>query len=114
MAAGAVRGRIGHLTSAAALRVTMQALIARTERKRTTYGMGISQMCELALAWLNAAGLFHTEESERKGCHPLRQIPFLPMSRSDWMKQNPKSRLVCPRGVVLRELGYDTTPNPTI
>jgi hypothetical protein len=65
VAAGAIRGRIGNLTSAAALRVTMQAMLARVERRRTTYGPAIAQMCELALAWLDAAGLFKSDPTER-------------------------------------------------
>src|SRR5436190_22487633 len=65
IAAGAIKGRIGNLTSAAALRVTLQALLAKTEKKRTTYGTAIGQMCELALAWLDHAGLFHTSPDER-------------------------------------------------
>jgi hypothetical protein len=66
VAAGAVRGRIGRLTSAAALRVTMQALMSRTQRKRTTYGPAIARLIELSLAWLDAAGLFHTTPDERR------------------------------------------------
>lgn len=66
IAAGAVRGRIGHLTSAAALRVTMMALLAKTQRKRTTYGQAIGRMCRLALAWLDRAGLFATSPAERE------------------------------------------------
>jgi hypothetical protein len=66
IAAGAIRGRIGHLTSAAALRVTMMALIAKTERKRLTYGQAIARMCELSLAWLDRAGMFHTHPDERQ------------------------------------------------
>jgi hypothetical protein len=66
IAAGAIRGRIGHLTSAAALRVTMMALIAKTQRKRLTYGQAIARMCELSLAWLDRAGLFHTHPDQRQ------------------------------------------------
>src|SRR5690606_14813472 len=65
IAAGAIKGRIGRLTSAAALRVTMLALLARTEKKRTTFGRGIEEICELALAWLDRAGVFKTDPSER-------------------------------------------------
>ena len=65
IAAGAIRGRVGNLTSAAALRVTMMALLAKTQRKRTTYGQAIARMCELSLAWLDQAGLFRTSSDER-------------------------------------------------
>ena len=66
IAAGAIKGRIGRLTSAAALRVTLLALLAKTEKKRTTYGAAIAQMCELSLAWLDRAGLFRTTPDERR------------------------------------------------
>jgi hypothetical protein len=66
IAAGIVRNRIGQLTSAAALRVTMMALLARTQRKQITYGGGIARICELALAWLDRAGLFPTTPDERQ------------------------------------------------
>jgi hypothetical protein len=66
IAAGVTRGRIGRLTSAAALRITMQALIARTHRKRTTYGPAVARLCDLALHWLDRAGLFATEPDERR------------------------------------------------
>jgi hypothetical protein len=65
IAAGAVKGRIGRLSSAAALRVTLLALLNRTERKRNTYGPAMAQMCELALAWLDRAGLLATDPAER-------------------------------------------------
>lgn len=65
IAAGILRNRVGRLTSAAALRVTLLALLARTHRKRLTYGRGIAEVCELALAWLDHAGLFRTEPHER-------------------------------------------------
>jgi Phage portal protein, SPP1 Gp6-like len=66
VAAGAVKGRIGQLTSAAALRITMQALLSRTERKRTSFGPAIAQLSELALAWLDLAGRFRTSPAERR------------------------------------------------
>lgn len=66
IAAGIIRDRIGNLTSATALRVTLTSLLARTARKQGTYGQAIARMCELSLAWLNAAGLFQTSESERQ------------------------------------------------
>lgn len=66
IAAGAIKNRIGRLSSAAALRVTLLALLGRTERKRTTYGAAIAQLCELSLAWLDRAGLFATTPAERR------------------------------------------------
>jgi hypothetical protein len=65
IAAGILRHRIGRLTSGAALRVTMLALLSRTGRKRLSYFDGIARICELAMAWLDRAGLFRTSAEER-------------------------------------------------
>lgn len=66
IAAGAIKNRIGRLTSAAALRVTMQSLLARTQRKRTTYGSALAQLVDLSLAWLDKSGDFSTAPNERR------------------------------------------------
>lgn len=66
IAAGAIKNRIGRLTSAAALRVTMQSLLARTQRKRTTYGSALAQLVDLSLAWLDKTGDFSTLPNERR------------------------------------------------
>jgi len=105
IAAGAIKGRIGRLTSAAALRVTMLALLAKTERKRTTYGRGIQRICELALAWLDCAGLFHTTPDERRvELHWPSPIPVNQLERLQ--EALAKLNVGVPREVVLRELGY--------
>lgn len=105
IAAGVTRRRIGHLTSAAALKVTMLALLAKTERKRTMYGNGIARMCELALAWLDKANLFHTTPEERRieinwpSPLPVNEIERLHEARL-------KRRVGVARDLVLKELGY--------
>jgi hypothetical protein len=105
IAAGAIKGRIGRLTSAAALRVTLQALLAKTEKKRTTYGTAIAQMCEMSLAWLDRAGLFATTPQERR--IELNWPSPLPQNELEKLTEaEVKSRLGVPKDVVLRELGY--------
>ncbi len=110
IAAGAIKGRIGRLTSAAALRVTMLALLSRTERKRTTYGIAIAQLCELALAWLDHAGVFKTTPEERAiHIHWSNPIPVNEIERLDEAKA--RIDIGVPRETVLRELGYaEQTP----
>jgi hypothetical protein len=105
IAAGAIKGRIGRLTSAAALRVTMQALLAKTDKKRTTYGAGIARMCELALAWLDRAGLFATTPDER-GIDISWPSPLPANDLEKLQEAESKVRLGVSREVVLRELGY--------
>ena len=47
LATGVVRAKVGNLSSENALRLTLQGLIARTARKRITYGRGITQACSM-------------------------------------------------------------------
>lgn len=65
LASGVVRARIGNLSSATALRVTLMGLIAKTMRKRVTYGRGISEMSRLVLEALDATGVLATTPEER-------------------------------------------------
>jgi hypothetical protein len=105
IAAGAIKGRIGRLTSAAALRVTMQALLAKTDKKRTTYGAALARMCELALAWLDVAGFFPTSPEERR--IEINWPSPLPENELERLQEaEAKSRLGVPSEIVLRELGY--------
>jgi hypothetical protein len=111
IAAGAIRGRIGNLTSAAALRVTMMSLLAKTERKRTTYGQAICRMAELAMAWLDQAGLFPSSAEERK--FQVNWPGILPDSQMQQLQEaQAKLNLGIPQVVVLRELGYDVSLEP--
>ena len=110
VAAGAIRGKIGNLTSAEALRVTMMALLSRTERKRTTYGTAIAQLCELTLAWLDHAGLLASLPDER-GIQIHWPNP-MPSNESEQLAlAKAKESLGIPREVVLRELGYADLPS---
>jgi hypothetical protein len=105
IAAGAIKGRIGRLTSAAALRVTLLSLLAKTERKRTTYGVAIERICELALAWLDMAGVFHTSSEERRV--ELQWPSPLPANDLERLQEAElKTKLGVPAKIVLRELGY--------
>jgi hypothetical protein len=105
IAAGALKGRIGRLTSAAALRVTMLALLAKTERKRTADGTANEQMCEMALDWLDRAGLFVTTPEERRvEIHWPSPIPVNEVERLEEAQK--KVQLGVPQEIVLRELGY--------
>jgi hypothetical protein len=105
VAAGAIRGKIGNLTSAEALRVTMLALLSRTERRRSAYGTAIAQLCELTLAWLDHSGLFRTTDADRAvQIHWPNPMPSNETDRLELAKL--KQQVGIPRDVVLRELGY--------
>lgn len=105
IAAGTIKGRIGRLSSAAAMRVTMLALLGRTERKRTTYGPAIAQLCDLALAWLDRAGLFATTRDERRvEIHWPSPIPANDDERISQARA--KKDIGIDPQVIVRELGY--------
>lgn len=105
VAAGVLRQKVGNLTSAAALRLTMQALIAKTHRKRLTYGAGISQIGQLALAWLDVAGLLRTQPQDR--ALEVRWPPVVPEDPTEQLAQaEAKLRLGIRPETVLKELGY--------
>jgi hypothetical protein len=105
IAAGAIKNRIGRLTSAAALRLTLISLLSRTDRKRTTYGAGIARMLELALRWLDVTGAFPTTPAEREV--EIHWPSPLPENEAEKLAEaEAKLRLGIEREVVLRELGY--------
>ena len=105
VAAGAIRGRVGNLTSAAALRLTFQSLLARVERKRVNYGAAIERVCELSLAWLDAADLFATAANERRV--RLTWPDPIPSSVGEQLDQaRQKMQLGVDPDVVRREIGY--------
>ncbi|MGC4030756.1 MAG: phage portal protein [Tepidisphaeraceae bacterium] len=112
VASSAIKGKIGNLTSAEALRVTMMALLSRTERKRITYGTAISQLCELALAWIDHAGLFTTTDADR--AVQIHWPSPMPSNEAEQLAlAKAKQSLGVPRDVVLRELGYADAPIPS-
>jgi hypothetical protein len=105
VAAGVLRQKLGNLTSAAALRLTMQALLAKTHRKRTHYGAGLQQISQLALEWLHTTGLLLTQPDDR-ATH-IRWPAILPEDPSEKLRQaEVKLRLGVKPETVLSELGY--------
>lgn len=108
LAAGLVRGNIGELTSATALRVALAGLLARTERKRITYGAGIRQLAELALAWLDHTGVLKTRPEDRRV--ELHWPSPLPQDDTQQLRNaEAKQRLGVPTERILSELGYERT-----
>jgi hypothetical protein len=65
IAGGVVQGKVGNLTSANALRITLVGLLAKTERKRLNYGRGLAAMSAMVLEVLDAAGLLRTTSEDR-------------------------------------------------
>jgi len=107
LATGVVRAKVGNLSSENALRLTLQGLIARTQRKRITYGRGIEHACSLILGALHHAGVLLTSPADRavriEWPDPLSegQTELLRAAQA-------KRELGIPPDRVLGELGYAT------
>jgi hypothetical protein len=105
VAAGLLRNKVGSLTSENALRIVMMGLLAKTEKKRVTYGTGIAQLCDLLLHMADVTGVLPNSPDERR-------------IRLDWANPLPEDASVrlrdaqikldlgVPRRQVLAELGY--------
>jgi Phage portal protein, SPP1 Gp6-like len=65
VAGGVVRAKLGNLSSANALRITLMSLIAKTMRKQVGYGRGIEQVSKMVLEALDAAGVLKTNARDR-------------------------------------------------
>ncbi len=65
LASGVVRAKIGNLSSANALRITLMGILSKTARKRVSYGRGIAEMSRLILHALDASGVLPTRASDR-------------------------------------------------
>jgi hypothetical protein len=105
VAAGLLRGKLGNLTSAIALRLTLIALLARTERKRAALTCTLAGVVSMALEILDRAGLVPSSPQDR-GIDVNWPTP-LPESDIDRLQEAQlKVALGVPRGMVLAELGY--------
>lgn len=105
LASGVVRARIGNLSSANALRITLMGLLSKTARKRVTYGRGISQASELILSALDHAGVLRTSPQDR-GVSLNWPDPLPVDDASAAQGAEARLRLGVPREQVLSELGY--------
>jgi hypothetical protein len=106
LAAGLLRDRLGHLTSAAALKVVLMGTLARLARKRVTYGAGLAQANRLILDALDRAGTFQTAPEDRTTrIHWPDPLPQDPGEQLDQARA--KRDLGVPAETVLRELGYE-------
>jgi hypothetical protein len=105
LASGVVRAKIGNLSSANALRITLMGVLSKTARKRVTYGRGIAQMCSLILEALDSLGILSTNPADR-GVKLVWPDP-LPEDLSEAAAAaRAKRELGVPEERVLAELGY--------
>ncbi len=106
VAAGILKGRVGNLTSAVALKVTLMGVLAKTERKRRSYGKGLADICRLTLHAFDKLEIFPNEPEEREieinwpGPLPENLLEKLQEAK---LKQD----IGVPTEKILQELGYE-------
>lgn len=105
LASGVVRARIGNLSSANALRITLMGVLSKTARKRVTYGRGITEMSRLILTALDSAGILRTDPRDR-GVKLIWPDPLPEDLREQAAAARAKQDLGVPPERVLAELGY--------
>ncbi|MBN4052709.1 phage portal protein [Roseiflexus sp. AH-315-K22] len=108
LAAGVVRAKIGNLSSANALRVTLLGLLSKTARKRVTYGSGMAQMCRLILTALDEAGVLDTTPTQRS-TRIVWPDPVPADVHEQTLAAKAKRDLGVPDETILAELGYGPT-----
>jgi hypothetical protein len=103
--AGVLKNKLGNLTSAVALKLTMMGMLSKTDRKKFTFGQGIKNIARMVLTILDKAQIYQTAESERQ-IEVIFPNP-LPEDSMDKLKEAQiKKELGVPAGQVLKELGY--------
>ncbi len=112
VAGGVVQGKIGSLSSANALRVTLLSVLAKTARKRVTYGRGIIQASQLMLQALRFFGVLDLTENDT-GLRIDWPDPVPVDERERILTAEAKIRAGVPESRVLGELGY-SSDNPGI
>jgi hypothetical protein len=108
LASGVVQGRIGNLSSANALRVTLMSVLAKTARKRVTYGRGMEAASRLVLAALHWSGALRTLDTDR-GVRVQWPDPLPTDERERVLAAEGKQRLGVSQDRLLAELGYSAS-----
>ena len=112
LVAGVLKNRLGNLTSAVALRLTLMGMLSKTDRKRFTYGEGLKKICRTVLAILDRANIYRTSDADRE-----IDIIFPSPLPENMMEKLREAQIKKELGVsteqVLRELGYETTMQET-
>jgi hypothetical protein len=106
--AGLLKNKLGNLTSAVAIRLTLMGMLAKTERKRFTYSEGLRRICRMVLGMLDTANIYRTSEADRE-VDIIFPSP-LPENMTERLNEaRMKKDLGVPTEQVLRELGYESS-----
>ena len=107
LAAGILKGKVGNLTSAVALRLTLMGMLSKTERKRFTYSEGLKKICWMILSVLDKEGVYKTERSDRE-VEIIFPSPLPENTMEKLREAQVKKELGVSTEQVLRELGYES------
>jgi len=108
LVAGVLKSKLGNLTSAVALKLTLMGMLSKTDRKKFTYGEGLKKICRTVLDILDKANIYRTGRADRE-IDIIFPSP-LPENMMEKLKEAQiKKELGVPTEQVLRELGYETT-----
>ena len=106
MVAGVLKNKLGNLTSAVALRLTLMGMLSKNERKKFTYSEGLKKICRMVLSILDTANIFKTSAADRE-IDIIFPSP-LPENMTEKLKEAQiKKELGVSTEQVLRELGYE-------
>ena len=108
--AGVIRGKVGNLTSAVALRLMLMGMLSKTERKRFTYGEGLKKICEMVLEILDRSGIYKTSVVDR-AMDVIFPSPLPENMMEKLQEAQIKKELGVPAEQILRELGYERIGN---
>jgi len=106
--AGVLKNRLGNLTSAVALKLTLMGMLSKNERKKFTYSEGLKKISQMVLSILDTANIYNSSNEDRQ-----LDIIFpspLPENMTEKLKEAQiKKELGVPTEQVLRELGYESS-----
>jgi len=106
--AGVLKNKLGNLTSAVALRLTLMGMLSKNERKKFTYSEGLKKICSMVLVILDKSGIYNSSSADRE-VDIIFPSP-LPENMTEKLNEaKMKKELGVPAEQVLRELGYEST-----
>jgi hypothetical protein len=107
LVAGVLKDRLGNLTSAVALRLTLMGMLSKNERKKFTYSEGLKKICRMVLSMLDTADIYKTDSADRE-VDVIFPSP-LPENMTEKLEEAMmKKELGVPAEQLLRELGYES------
>lgn len=106
VAAGVLKDKLGNLTSAIALKMTLIGMLAKTERKHHAYGQGLKQIAAMVMHLLDVTNIFPNTKDER-----VFDVIFPSPMPENTAEKLDEAKIKLEIGVskeqVLRELGYE-------